>query len=429
MSFFALGVNHQTASVELREKVAFNPERLNELLSQQCHHHELNDMVVVSTCNRTEIYAMAETADILLNWLAQSNKIDVKQLSNHVYCYENTEAVSHLMRVSSGLDSLMLGEPQILGQVKSALSYSRNVGVVSQQLNQIFEYVFYAAKRVRSETAVGSHAVSMGYAVAQLALQVFSDAAALTVMVVAAGEMNSLVAKHLAEMGVAKILICNRGRERAEKLAQEIAHRVDVEIIPFDQLSANLHRADVISSCTGSLHQVIDFKDVKTALKKRRYEQMLLVDLAVPRDIDSKIERLDGVYLYGVDDLQSVIDENLAQRRQAAVEAEIMVNQLVSQLVLQQKINAAADVIRDYREQGEMLQQQELSVALQRIQANEDVEQVLKDFAHRLTQKLLHPTSILLRQAAQEENPSQIQWLREVLPEIMQKRRKSKLDK
>lgn len=429
MSFFALGVNHQTASVELREKVAFNPERLNELLSQQCHHHELNDMVVVSTCNRTEIYAMAETADILLNWLAQSNKIDVKQLSNHVYCYENTEAVSHLMRVSSGLDSLMLGEPQILGQVKSALSYSRNVGVVSQQLNQIFEYVFYAAKRVRSETAVGSHAVSMGYAVAQLALQVFSDAAALTVMVVAAGEMNSLVAKHLAEMGVAKILICNRGRERAEKLAQEIAHRVDVEIIPFDQLSANLHRADVISSCTGSLHQVIDFKDVKTALKKRRYEQMLLVDLAVPRDIDSKIERLDGVYLYGVDDLQSVIDENLAQRRQAAVEAEIMVNQLVSQLVLQQKINAAADVIRDYREQGEMLQQQELSVALQRIQANEDVEQVLNDFAHRLTQKLLHPTSILLRQAAQEENPSQIQWLREVLPEIMQKRRKSKLDK
>lgn len=429
MSFFALGVNHQTASVELREKVAFNPERLNQLLTQQSHHHELNDMVVVSTCNRTEIYAMAETADILLNWLAQSNKIDVKQLSNHVYCYENTEAVSHLMRVSSGLDSLMLGEPQILGQVKTALSISKDVGVISQQLNQIFEYAFYAAKRVRTETAVGSHAVSMGYAVAQLASQVFVDTAALTVMVVAAGEMNSLVAKHLAEMGVAKILICNRGRERAEKLAQEIAQRVEVEIIPFDQLAANLHRADVISSCTGSLHQVISYNDVKIALKQRRYEQMLLVDLAVPRDIDSKIESLDGVYLYGVDDLQSVIDENLAQRRQAAVEAEVMVNQLVSKLVMQQKVNAAADVIRDYREQGEALGQQELNDALARIQSNENIEQVLQEFAHRLTQKLLHPTSILLRQAAQDDNPSQMDWLRETLPEIMHKRRKPKQSK
>lgn len=429
MSFFALGVNHQTASVELREKVAFNPERLNQLLTQQMHHHTLNDMVVVSTCNRTEIYAMAETSDILLDWLAQSNKIDVKQLSNHVYCYENTEAVSHLMRVSSGLDSLMLGEPQILGQVKTALSISKDVGVISQQLNQIFEYAFYAAKRVRTETAVGSHAVSMGYAVAQLASQVFEDTTALTVMVVAAGEMNSLVAKHLAEMGVAKILICNRGHERAEKLAQEIAHRVEVEIIPFDQLAANLHRADVISSCTGSLHQVIAYNDVKKALKQRRYKQMLLVDLAVPRDIDSKIESLDGVYLYGVDDLQSVIDENLAQRRQAAVEAEVMVNQLVSKLVMQQKVNAAADVIRDYREQGQVLQQQELDDALARIQANEDIEQVLQDFAHRLTQKLLHPTSILLRQAAQDDNPTQMEWLRETLPEIIQKRRKPKRSK
>ncbi len=252
MSFFALGVNHQTASVELREQIAFNPERLKDLLTEQSHCQNLNDMVVVSTCNRTEVYAMAENADMVLNWLAQTNGIDVKQLSNHVYRYENTDAVSHLMRVASGLDSLMLGEPQILGQVKSALSIAKNAEIVSQNLNQIFEYAFYAAKRVRSETAVGSHAVSMGYAVAQLALQVFSKPEKLTVMVVAAGEMNSLVAKHLAEMGVAKILICNRSRERAEKLAQEIAHRVEVEIIPFDELATQLYRADVISSCTGA---------------------------------------------------------------------------------------------------------------------------------------------------------------------------------
>ena len=426
MSFFALGVNHQTASVELREQVAFNPEKLMQLLSAQSQNAALNEMVVVSTCNRTEVYAMSESAEQVLQWLAQSNDVDVKQLSNHVYRYENAQAVTHLMRVASGLDSLMLGEPQILGQVKTALALAKDANTVSAQLNRIFEYAFYAAKRVRSETAVGSHAVSMGYAVAQLALQVFSKPEKLTVMVVAAGEMNSLVAKHLAEMGVGKIIICNRTRARAEALAQDIAHRVDVEIIDFNALADHLHRADVISSCTGSLHQVIHFPEVKAALKKRRYEQMLLVDLAVPRDIDPKVENLDGVYLYGVDDLQSVIDENLAQRRQAAVEAEVMVNQLATELVTQQKVSQAGDVIQSYREHGEQLRQEELQLALERISQGENPAEVMQALSYRLTNKLLHPTSILLREAAKDENPSHFELIKEKLAETVESRRKSK---
>ncbi|OTG79179.1 glutamyl-tRNA reductase [Acinetobacter sp. ANC 5054] len=426
MSFFALGVNHQTASVELREQIAFNPEKLTALLEQQSHIPELNDMVVVSTCNRTEVYAMSENADMVLNWLAQSNGIDVKQLSNHVYRYENAQAVTHLMRVASGLDSLMLGEPQILGQVKSALSLAKDAEIVSANLNRIFEYAFYAAKRVRSETAVGSHAVSMGYAVAQLALQVFSKPEQLTVMVVAAGEMNSLVAKHLAEMGVGKIIICNRTRARAEALAQEIAHRVEVEIIDFSALAENLHRADVISSCTGSLHQVIHFADVKVALKKRRYKQMLMVDLAVPRDIDAKVESLDGVYLYGVDDLQTVIEENLAQRRQAAVEAEVMVNQLATDLITQQKVNLAGSTIHAYREHGETLRQEELTLAMNRLQKGEDAAQVMQELSHRLTQKLLHPTSIVLRHAATAEDPAYFEMLEQELVNVAENRRKPK---
>ncbi len=426
MSFFALGVNHQTASVELREQVAFNPEKLRDLLAQQRHEHVLNDMVVVSTCNRTEVYAMADNAEMVLDWLAQKNGIDVKQLQNHIYRYENSDAVTHLMRVASGLDSLMLGEPQIMGQVKSALTLAKDSDVVSAQLNRIFEYAFYAAKRVRSETAVGSHAVSMGYAVAQLALQVFSQPEKLTVMVVAAGEMNSLVAKHLAEMGVAKILICNRSAERADQLAQEISHRVEVEIIPFSALAENLHRADVISSCTGSLHQVISHADVKAALKKRRYKQMLLVDLAVPRDIEPKVGTLDGVYLYGVDDLQSVIDENLAQRRQAAVEAEVMVNQLATQLMIQQKVSQAGTTIQFYREQGDQVRQKELDLALERIQQGEEVTKVMQEFAHRLTQKLLHPTSLLLREVAKAENPAYFEDIKDHLEEIFKHQRKPK---
>jgi len=415
-----------TASVELREQIAFNPEKLSALLAEQSQCADLNDMVVVSTCNRTEVYAMSENADKVMNWLAQSNGLDVRQLSNHVYRYENANAVTHLMRVASGLDSLMLGEPQILGQVKTALSLAKDASTVSPNLNRIFEYAFYAAKRVRSETAVGSHAVSMGYAVAQLALQVFSKPEQLTVMVVAAGEMNSLVAKHLAEMGVGKIIICNRTRSRAETLAQEIAHRVDVEIIEFSQLAENLHRADVISSCTGSLHQVIYFADVKAALKKRRYKQMLLVDLAVPRDIEPKVETLDGVYLYGVDDLQSVIDENLAQRRQAAVEAEVMVNQLATELITQQKVNLAGETIHAYRQQGEQLRKEELAFAVERIQRGENAELVMTEFSHRLTQKLLHPTSILLREAAKAEDPSSFELMKEKLNLVAKKRRKSK---
>ena len=238
--------------------------------------------------------------------------------------------------------------------------------------------------------------------------------------------MNSLVAKHLAEMGVAKILICNRSRERAELLASEISHRVQVEIIPFDQLSENLHRVDVISSCTGSLHQVIAYDDVKKALKQRRYKQMLMVDLAVPRDIEPKVEQLDGVYLYGVDDLQSVIDENLAQRRQAAVEAEVMVNQLATQLIVQQKVNQAGPVIKSYRDQGEQNKEQELKLALERLQSGEDAELVMQEFAHRLTQKLLHPTSLLLREVAKSEEPSNFEGLKESLDDIFQKQRKAK---
>ena len=410
----------------MREQIAFNAERLSALLAEQRDHHHLNDMVVVSTCNRTEVYAIADNADMVLDWLAQSNDIEVKQLLHHVYRYENAQAVTHLMRVASGLDSLMLGEPQILGQVKSALNLSKEAQTISPSLNRIFEYAFYAAKRVRTETAVGSHAVSMGYAVAQLALQVFSHPEQLTVMVVAAGEMNSLVAKHLAEMGVAKIIICNRSRERAENLSQEIAQQVDVEIIEFNQLADHLHRADVVSSCTGSLHQVIHYKDVRAALKKRRYKQMLMVDLAVPRDIDPKVESLDGVYLYGVDDLQSVIDENLAQRRQAAVEAEVMVNQLATQLVTQQKIQQAGSIIQAYREHGETQRQSELALALEALKTGQNPEEVLTNFAHRLTQKMLHPTSILLREAAQNESPDYFEWVQNELADVFAKERKPK---
>ncbi len=403
MNFVAIGVNHHTASVQMREKIAFNAERLRALFAQNQNQPNLNDLVVVST-----------------NWLAQSNGFEVKTLLQHVYRYEDVQAMTHLMRVAGGLDSLMLGEPQILGQVKSALQLAKDNGVVSTNLNRLFEFAFYAAKRVRTETAVGEHAISMGYAVAQLASQVFSHVSELTVMIVAAGEMNSLVAKHLAEMGVAKIIICNRTRQRAENLAQELGARVAVEVVDFDQLATQLHRTDVVSSCTGSLHQVIHYDDVKKALKQRKYQPMLLVDLAVPRDIDDKVNKLDGIYLYGVDDLQSVIDENMVQRRQAALDAEVMVSQLASQFVINEKIHQAGREIHHYREVAEQQRQTELEFALEQLKQGAEPEVLLEAMSYRLTQKMLHIPSKLFREAAKSEDPTHFEWLNQTVLDIEQ---------
>lgn len=420
MNFVAIGVNHHTASVQMREKIAFNAERLRALFAQNQNQANLNDLVVVSTCNRTEVYAITEQPDQVLNWLAQSNGFEVSALLQHVYRYEDVQAMTHLMRVAGGLDSLMLGEPQILGQVKSALQLAKDNDVVSSNLNRLFEFAFYAAKRVRTETAVGEHAISMGYAVAQLASQVFSHVSELTVMIVAAGEMNSLVAKHLAEMGVAKIIICNRTRQRAENLAQEIGARVSVEVVDFDQLATQLHRADVVSSCTGSLHQVIHYDDVKKALKQRKYQPMLMVDLAVPRDIEDKVNKLDGVYLYGVDDLQAVIDENMVQRRQAALDAEVMVSQLASQFVVNEKIHQAGREIHHYREVAEQQRQAELEFALEQLKHGAEPEALLEVMSYRLTNKMLHIPSKLFREAAKSEDPTHFEWLNQTVLDIEQ---------
>lgn len=410
MGFFAIGINHTTASVDLREKVAFNPERLSTALREACVSCELSDLVILSTCNRTELYALTEQPQRLLHWLADSNGLNPDQLLQHVYQFDNEAAINHLMRVTSGLDSMMLGEPQIFGQVKDALQLAKQSGSVSNHFHRIFDHTFYAAKKVRTETAVGEQAVSMGYAVGQLAQQVFSDLAQTTVLLVAAGEMNSLVAQYLVEQGIGRLLICNRGQQRANNLADELNSRVAVEVIPFDQLEANLHRADIISSCTGSLHQVLSLSAVKQALKKRRYQPMLMIDLAVPRDIEPSVAELDSVYLYGVDDLQKVIDGNLARRQQAAVDAEVMVSQLAAQFMRQQRSEVAGPYIASFRQQAEHLKQLELEKARQLLAQGGDPMQVLERLSNSLTAKLLHAPSQLIRHAAMYEEPEFLAW-------------------
>ncbi len=410
MGFFALGVNHTTASVDLREKVAFTSERLADALQDACAFCQINDVVILSTCNRTEIYALTEHPDRVLDWLAHFNGLRRDNLLQHVYQFDNEAAINHIIRVASGLDSMVLGEPQIFGQVKNALQLAKEANTVSHQFGRVFDHAFYAAKKVRTETAVGEQAVSMGYAVVQLAQQVFSRLSETTALIVAAGEMNTLVARHLVDQGIGKLLICNRSADRAMLLADELKSRLAVEIVPFEQLAYALGQADIISSCTGSRHQIIEASDVKRVLKQRRYKPMLMVDLAVPRDIDRNVAKLDGVYLYDVDHLQTVIDGNLAQRQQAALEAEVMVSQLSAQYIRQQRSEQATPYIVAYRKHVEQLKLSELEKAKQMLNQGQNPEQVMQRLANNLAAKLAHAPSQMVRQAAMHDNPEVLEW-------------------
>lgn len=403
MRFFALGVNHTTAPVALREQVAFVADQLALALNEACTQCQLTDLVIVSTCNRTELYAMAREPSVVTQWLARSRQVDLAVLSPHLYIYQDQAAMNHLIRVCSGLDSMMLGEPQIFGQIKQALAVSRQAGTVTALLGRLFEQAFTAAKRVRSETAVGSQAVSLGYAVVQVARQLFADLQQTTALLVAAGDMNRLIGLHLVEQGVGRVLICNRSRARAEALAAELRAKAQVEVWDFDQLPGALIQADLVSSCTGSLYTVIDHPTVRQVMKKRRYHPQLLVDLAVPRDIDPAVAGLDEVYLYSIDDLQNVIAENLAQRRQAAVEAEVLVSQLAAAWSRDQQVRQIGPTIAQYRQQAEALRQQALDRALHSLAQGHPPEQVLQRLSQSLTARLIHAPSQLIRQAASAE--------------------------
>lgn len=427
MSLIALSVNHHRADVNLREQVAFDAARATHWLSE-LQRQGWQDVVLLSTCNRTEIYAELPGSpqplvnDVrhqqLIEQFARASHLQPQQLQPFLYTHHDHAAMHHLIRVASGLDSQMLGEPQILGQLKHAVHLADQLALLSARFKRYFDYAFFAAKRVRSETAVGEHAVSLGYAVTQLAGQVFDDPAQLTALLVATGEMNTLVARHLAERGVGRLLLCNRTRSRAEELAASLPRHVHPEVIDFEDLPEALVQADLVSSCTGSLQQVIGYDMVRQALRKRRYEPMLLVDLAVPRDIDPEVARLDGIYLYGIDDLQRVIENNLSQRRQAAVEAEQLVHQLASGFAIQQKVQQAGSSIEHYRQHADHYRELEMQHALQQLRQGLPAEQVLEQLSKRLTNKLLHVPSRLLREAAIAEDPQYYQWLQHTLTDI-----------
>lgn len=413
MSLLAIGINHNTASVELREKVAFGPDKLSDALAQLSDSSFVNGSVILSTCNRTEIYCDVKSSckNKVIEWLSQFHQVNAEDLKPSLYVHEEQAAIRHLMRVSCGLDSLVLGEPQILGQVKQAYADSRESRSVDSSMEKLFQKAFSVAKRVRTETEIGGSAVSVAYAACTLAKHIFESLSDATVLLVGAGETIELVAKHLASHNCKRMIVANRTRERAMNLAEQF----NAEVIALNEIPDYLAHADIVISSTASPLPIIGKGMVETALKARRYQPMLLVDIAVPRDIESQVGDLNDAYLYSVDDLQSIVDSNIEQRKVEAIQAEAIVSEESAAFMTWMRSLQAVDSIRDYRKAANDIREDLLSKSLQALATGGDPEKLLIELSNKLTNKLIHTPTRALQTAAEQGEPAKLAIIRQSL--------------
>ncbi len=402
MTLFALGINHNTATLDVRENLAFTPEEIVQALNAARAQSLVQEIAILSTCNRTEIYGDSD-ADIegLLSWMADLKGLDSSTFSSHCYSHSDQEAARHMMKVASGLDSLVLGEPQILGQMKTCYAQADAAHTLGSKLHFAFQQVFSVAKRVRSKTAIGENPVSVAYAAVSLAQQIFSDLRKDTALLVGAGETVELVARHLKEQGIKKILVANRTLENAQRLAEQF----DGEALLLRDLPEHLVRADILISSTASSLPLIGKGMVEQALKARKRKPIFMVDIAVPRDIEVQVGELDDVYLYTVDDLRDVIDENKRSREKAASIAEEIIDEGVKKFNAEQNALSSVGTIRSFREYVSEFTESELEKALRNLRSGQDPEQVVERLARGLTNKFLHePTASLKKAGANSDS-------------------------
>ena len=398
MPLIALGLNHQTAPLALREKVAVDAAGLPDALASLRAEAGVEEAAVLSTCNRTEVYARVADGQesVLAAWLARHHGLPVEALEAYLYLHSEGEAVRHLFRVAAGLDSMVLCEPQILGQVKEAWQAARTAHSLHNPLDRLFQQTFAVAKRVRTDTRVGAHPVSVAFAAVRLARQVFARLEDATVLLVGAGDTIELAARHLVDAKVQRLLVANRTLEHAQALAS----RHGGVALPLAEIGRHLPEADIVISATASRLPVLDKSQVAAALKLRRHRPMFLLDLAVPRDIAADVAELADVYLYTVDDLEQVIEGNRASRREAAQQAEAIIDIQVEHYLAWWRAQGRQDALKQLRAEGAHARDQLLAKAQEQLATGEDPEHVLQRLAHQLTNRLLHAPTTALRQAA-----------------------------
>jgi len=400
MSLITLGINHKTAPVELREQVAFAPDKLSDALVRLAALHPVEEVAILSTCNRTELYCSLneDDQDAVINWLGEYHHIDVPDLKNYLYVYPETETIRHIFKVATGLDSLILGEPQILGQMKDSYQHAIQAGTLGTTLGRLFQHTFNVAKQIRTDTAIGSSPVSVAFAAVRLAQQIFGDMPKQTALMIGAGDTIELATRHLHEHGIGRLIIANRTVKRAHDLAGQFGGYG----ISLDEIPSHLAEADIVISSTASQDHVVELNMVKAALKKRKHKPIFMVDIAVPRDIDPAIRKLEDVFLYTVDDLQDVIEEGQRSRQEAAVQANEIIDVQIQQFQAWARSLNAVDTIREVRTRAEQSRDEVLQKAQQMIEQGKPADEVLKFLANTLTNKILHEPSSNLREAASQ---------------------------
>jgi len=410
---FVLGVNHKTASLSLRERVAFGPERIDDSLAALTSVPGVREGVILSTCNRTELYCAVDSgaSEAVALWLSHFQHLTEDELHPALYQLQDGEAVRHLMRVAAGLDSLVLGEPQILGQVKQALDTASKQGSVKGLLNRLFQRTFGVAKRVRTETEIGAYGVSVAYVAVTLARQIFGDLSQVKVLLIGAGETIELVGQHLHGQSVSEITVANRTLLRA----QAIATAWQADVITLNEIPQVLPNVDLVISSTASPLPILGKGLVERALKQRRNKPMLLIDIAVPRDIEEEVGQLSDAYLYTVDDLQNIVAENQRHREQAARQAEQIVQDEREQFMNWFRSLSAQNHVRSYRQQADDIRQEQLTLALRKLQQGDDAAAVLSEFSERLTNKLIHAPTEALRQAGEVDDKTSLLLLSQAL--------------
>ena len=402
MHLVTYGINHNTAPVHVRELFAFDSSVLPSALSSLSQHEAVHEVVILSTCNRTEIYCCVDddSDSEILTWLHEFHQQDADAISPFLYQLRGADAIRHLLRVACGLDSMVLGEPQILGQLKDAYSQSLNAQTLGKSLGRLFQHAFAVAKQVRTDTAIGNSPVSVAFAAVSLAKQIFSNLAESTALLIGAGDTIELTARHLHDNGIKRLIIANRTVERAHNLAAQ----VNGYAISLIELPAHLAEADIVISSTASQLPILGKGAVERALKERKRKPIFMVDIAVPRDIEAEVGQLEDIYLYCVDDLKDIIEENLQSRRDAALQAEEIIDTQVDHFLAWLRSQDAVPVIRAIRDGAEEISKHSLEKAIKQLEQGLSPEQVITELARSLTNRLLHEPSRQLRQSGFDED-------------------------
>ena len=410
MTILAYGINHKTADISLRERIAFSASEIQSALTRLIDSEKkIKEAAILSTCNRTEVYCATTQSheNAVKNWLASDRQIKQYELDQASYTLWEKDAASHIMRVASGLDSQIVGEPQIMGQVKTAYDLARAAGTLGTELNVLSDLSLRVAKRVRTETEIGNHPVSVAYAAVTMAQQIFTDIKKTRVLLIGAGKTIDLVSAHMQSAGVTSIDIANRTISNAAR----IAVKTGGSALKLSQINEKLHRYDVVISSTGSTLPILGKGAVEKACRQRRHKPIFMVDIAVPRDIEPEVQTLSDVYLYSIDDLTEIIDENIANRTKAAEKAEQLIHEGTLNYEQELRVRSSQDLVSRLREGAGNQRDTEVAKALLRIKSGSDPEQVIERLGRDLTNKLIHPPTIAMRTASADNKQALLEYL------------------